>query len=260
MLGPLATTGMGTPIRKYLGGPEQSTNLGIPKFDGKNAAFLKNSNLTISDEDKLGLFSSYSPIIDFTTNVNLNLSNNFRTTLTAPTTITFTNPDVGQEFFVLIYHDSYNCTFPEEVDWGQSYLDDNLNIWTLYKFICTGSDIYSNPTYIGWIEDFDPVRQIKVATDAATVTFDLATSRKQKVTLTDNRNVEFTNYLEGLIFAVKITQDATGGRLVTWDNTIKWPGGSEPTLTTTPTHSDWFCFICTGSDFDCLGMALDLEP
>jgi len=40
-------------------------------------------------------------------------------------------------------------------------------------------------------------------------------------------------------------QDATGSRTVTWWSGIKWPGGVEPTLTTTGGDVDVFGFIVT---------------
>ena len=71
------------------------------------------------------------------------------------------------------------------------------------------------------------------------------------------------SFYVGQLFALKLKQDGTGSRAVTWFSTIKWPGGTIPTLTTTAGHSDWFCFICTDASgspkFDCLGMSLDLE-
>ena len=47
----------------------------------------------------------------------------------------------------------------------------------------------------------------------------------------------------GSRFTVALAQDATGGREVTWWSNIKWPGGLEPTLTTTANKVDIFGFI-----------------
>lgn len=107
-------------------------------------------------------------------------------------------------------------------------------------------------------------RGIGVATDGTTVTFNLRTTPKWQVTLGGNRTLalESGSYKKGLVFAIKLTQDGTGSRTVTWWNTVKWPNGSAPTLTTTAGRSDWFCFICTDDDgtpvFDNIGQALNL--
>lgn len=70
-------------------------------------------------------------------------------------------------------------------------------------------------TQIGFKSD----QWIEVA-DAATMTIDLSeTIKKLKYklgALTDDRTLALTNVAEGLVFFVRIMQDATGSRLVTW--------------------------------------------
>lgn len=48
----------------------------------------------------------------------------------------------------------------------------------------------------------------------------------------------------GKSFVVALTQDATGGRSVTWPGSVKWPGGVAPTITATANKIDVFNFIC----------------
>lgn len=86
------------------------------------------------------------------------------------------------------------------------------------------------------------------ATDEATITFDLDLSNKQRVTLADNRTLALSNPDGAQAFTIRLLQDATGSRTVTWFATIKWAGGSEPTLTTTASKADTFMFIRTGTD------------
>ena len=85
-------------------------------------------------------------------------------------------------------------------------------------------------------------------TDGATVTFDLSAGPKQLVVLEGNRTLALSNVLTGHSFVLKLTQDGTGSRTVTWFATISWPGGVTPTLTTTASKSDVFGFIQTGSN------------
>lgn len=84
-------------------------------------------------------------------------------------------------------------------------------------------------------------------TDGATVTFDLAASNVHTVTLGGNRTLALSNAAVGQYFAIELTQDATGSRTVTWFSTIRWVGGTTPTLTTTANKRDTFMFRCTGS-------------
>ena len=86
------------------------------------------------------------------------------------------------------------------------------------------------------------------ASDGATVTFDLDLSNKHRVTIADNRTLALSNPDGAQVFTLRIQQDATGSRTVTWFATIKWAGGSEPTLTTTANKADTFVFIRTGTD------------
>ena len=86
------------------------------------------------------------------------------------------------------------------------------------------------------------------ASDAATVTFDLSAGPKQVVTLGGNRTLAVSNVLSGHAFVIKLVQDGTGSRTVTWFSTIKWPDNVVPTLTTTLNKSDTFGFIQTGTD------------
>lgn len=46
---------------------------------------------------------------------------------------------------------------------------------------------------------------------------------------------------------LRLQQDATGSRVPTFFTTIKWAGGSAPTLTTTPSKADMFGFLCTSA-------------
>jgi len=51
----------------------------------------------------------------------------------------------------------------------------------------------------------------------------------------------------GQKFIISLTQSATGSETVTWFSTIKWAGGSAPTLTTTASKRDTFGFVQTGA-------------
>jgi hypothetical protein len=50
-------------------------------------------------------------------------------------------------------------------------------------------------------------------------------------------------------FVIRVGQDGTGGRRVVWFDTIKWAGGTVPTLTSTASKTDVFGFLCTASGY-----------
>ncbi len=85
-------------------------------------------------------------------------------------------------------------------------------------------------------------------TDASTVTFDLATSNRHQVVLTASRTLALSNPSTGQTFLIRLVQGGSGSNTVTWFTTIKWPGGTPPTLTTTNGKTDVFAFLCTGSN------------
>lgn len=106
-----------------------------------------------------------------------------------------------------------------------------------------GSDVFSKKIsiaaqYGGWTTD----------TDGATITFSMLTSNRHKVVLGGNRTLAVSNVSVGQVFIIRLVQDGTGTRTVTWFSGISWPAAVVPTLTTTLNKADFFIFICTGTN------------
>lgn len=89
---------------------------------------------------------------------------------------------------------------------------------------------------------------IESNTDGATITFDMDEANTHTVTLGGNRTLALSNVDVGQKFIIRLVQDGTGSRTVTWFTTIKWPGNLEPTLTETGGKTDVFGFICTATN------------
>jgi hypothetical protein len=74
----------------------------------------------------------------------------------------------------------------------------------------------------------------------------LATAEYFKMTLTGNVVFTVSNVPSdansAYSFVVRLAQDATGGRTVTWFNNIRWPAGTVPTQTTTASRYDLYVF------------------
>lgn len=77
--------------------------------------------------------------------------------------------------------------------------------------------------------------------------FDLSSGIMRTHILTGNLSPTVSNFNIGDVLKLKLKQDSTGSRTVTWFSTINWAGGSAPTLTTTGNKSDWIVIVCTGS-------------
>lgn len=93
-------------------------------------------------------------------------------------------------------------------------------------------------------------------TDAATIAVDWSQGNIQSVTLGGNRTFTFANPVDGARYILIIKQDATGSRTATWPATVRWPGGTAPTLTTTASKTDYITFIYNGVDSKYDGVAL----
>jgi putative exporter of polyketide antibiotics len=88
---------------------------------------------------------------------------------------------------------------------------------------------------------------LTTAADGATVTFDLSLGNTFTVTLAGNRTLAISNASVGQTFMIRLVQDGTGTRTVTWFSTIKWPAATVPTLTTTINKTDVFGFTVTSA-------------
>lgn len=82
-----------------------------------------------------------------------------------------------------------------------------------------------------------------------TATFDLSLSNEYRIQMpAGNITIALSNGVLSQKFIISITQDSVGSRTVTWFTTIRWAGGTAPTLTTTANKRDTFGFIRTGAN------------
>lgn len=80
-------------------------------------------------------------------------------------------------------------------------------------------------------------------------TIDWTAGNKQKSTLTGNCTYTFTEPSGACNLILKLIQDGTGGRTVTWPGDVYWPDGTAPTLSTGAGEIDIVSFYYDGSDF-----------
>jgi len=86
-----------------------------------------------------------------------------------------------------------------------------------------------------------------VDADGATVTMNFDTTNTHEVVLGGNRTIAFSNFDAESYGVVRLIQDGTGSRTVTWTPaaapaTVYWDNGTAPTLTTTANKRDVFGF------------------
>ena len=96
--------------------------------------------------------------------------------------------------------------------------------------------------------------------DGETITFNIDTSKIHTVTLGGNRTLAVTQDTVGYAFVIRLKQDGTGSRTVTWWAGISWPGGSAPTLSTSASAIDAFGFVKTAAGaYDGYFLGFDLS-
>lgn len=99
-----------------------------------------------------------------------------------------------------------------------------------------------------------------VAASGAAVTLpDVTTATIHDVTLTANCTLTFPTPAAGKSFTLRLTQDATGGRTVTWP-TVRWPSAVPPVPSTGAGKSDLFTFLSiSGTAWNGLVAAQDIR-
>jgi hypothetical protein len=100
----------------------------------------------------------------------------------------------------------------------------------------------TNPTVTNYVET--PYS----ATPTSTITLDLANGTVQIITLGGNVTITMPTAVSGKSFIMYLKQDATGSRTVTW-STVKWAGGTAPTITSTASRQDILSFFSDGTNW-----------
>lgn len=99
-------------------------------------------------------------------------------------------------------------------------------------------------------------RRLVALTDGATVTVDVETTDIGTVTLGGNRTFAFSGTpYDGQKLELRIRQDGTGSRVPAWPASVRWSGGTAPTLTTTANKTDYIGFEYNAADSKWDGLA-----
>lgn len=124
--------------------------------------------------------------------------------------------------------------------------------------IFTALDENSTPLGVGLTFGGTWYQRRVAANSGAAITLNLATGNIKEVTLDANTTVSLSNLKVGT-FTIAMIQDGTGSRTVSWPASIKWPGGTAPTLTATAGARDVFVGYCDGTNLYIHTKALDVK-
>ena len=87
-----------------------------------------------------------------------------------------------------------------------------------------------------------------VAGSGGTVNISYGAGNIADITLTASTTFTFSNHVVGT-YILKLTQGGTGSYTVTWPASVKWSGGTAPTLTTTVGKTDIVTLFHDGTTF-----------
>jgi hypothetical protein len=122
--------------------------------------------------------------------------------------------------------------------WGTSYTTSGSGTVVALATSAT----LTTPTVTGYTETAPAI-----ANSSTAVTLSLASGTVLSYTLTGNCTFTMPTATSGTSFIVKLIQDGTGSRTATFTS-VKWPGGTAPTITTTAsTGVDVLSFVCINS-------------
>jgi hypothetical protein len=84
---------------------------------------------------------------------------------------------------------------------------------------------------------------------AGATTVDWTNGQKQELALTSSPTLTFSAPSGVGNFLLRVVQDGVGSRTITWPASVKWPGGSAPTLSTAASSIDIVSFYYDGTDY-----------
>ena len=100
----------------------------------------------------------------------------------------------------------------------------------------------TNPTVTNYVET------LHSANTSTAITVSLANGTVQNLTLTGSATITMPTAVAGKSFIMILSQDATGGRTVTW-STVVWPSATAPTITSTASKKDIYSFFSDGTSW-----------
>ena len=85
-----------------------------------------------------------------------------------------------------------------------------------------------------------------IGNSGSSKTVDWSLGHSQDITLTAACTLTFSNPVAGEVYVLRVAQDGTGSRTITWPASVHWAAGTSPTLTTTASKIDIFTFSYDG--------------
>ena len=108
--------------------------------------------------------------------------------------------------------------------------------------------VSSNSVFSGTINSAGANILSQTLTDGATISWNTALGQIATVTLGDNRTMDAPTNLKVGTYILRVYQDATGNRTITWNSVFKWTAATAPVLSTTANALDIITLFSDGTN------------
>ena len=138
----------------------------------------------------------------------------------------------------------WSSTYPTLMGWnGANTFGVRVDVCRLADSATTATNL-SGGSLTNYAETINAV-----GNTGAAATINLANGNFVTATLTGNCTWTFTTGVTSgtVSFTLFLTNDATASRTITWPISVKWPGGTVPTRTTTASRTDVYTFFTTNN-------------
>ena len=108
--------------------------------------------------------------------------------------------------------------------------------------VVTATTFYGNGGNLDGVSS-GPVSQQSIGITSATTSIDLSNGNLIHATQSANTTVSFASTANGNVYFIRTKDDTTTARTITWPASISWDGGTEPTLSNSPSDTEAQVFL-----------------
>ena len=108
--------------------------------------------------------------------------------------------------------------------------------------VVTATSFYGDGSNLDGITS-GPVSQQSIGITSATTSIDLSNGNLIHATQSANTTVSFASTANGNVYFIRTKDDTTTARTITWPASISWDGGTEPTLSNSPSDTEAQVFL-----------------
>ena len=228
-------------IQRPVEAPSSSTDNAIVRFDGTTGGIIQNSGITIDDSNNINTTAQI-------TAEQINTEKIKGLSTTGGTGIEIQNAS-GQGIIIdssgNTSVDTGNFTVANGTATISGQITQNSSKRVIDEDMFDNISLQIDATTGGLearIKNLVPICQ--TLTDAANIAWNLSSGGHAQVTLGDNRNLSAPTNLEpGMRIILEVIQDGTGGRTLSFDTIYKFPGGTDPVMSTAISARDVLEFV-----------------